>query len=434
MHAPTMGGGSCGNRLREACLAWVIAAGAAGPATAQTFAPEVQVGTHAMIDYEFDWGRDGVYCPTCNYGAGNARLTYIDDSHNVWVGYVDVTTGNFLPSNGQAVLVDTNAATAQEIGNGSEWMFSQRGSEIVYTRWTDGKPHVMSNLNLGFARMGNGSWLGGPVSDSQERVLPIGSLTLSDQTPAQHFQSATPGSNEYSLYWRAVTPGSVEHPIPVTSTNPAMTRRWVLNTTNIIITAPAAPDSTGTVYDQVFLYHTKTGVLEQLTSDPVEKLWAWMWPAPEYGNENLFFVVVGGDHLNIYRDLPAANGSSQWTVINSIAMPAATPTISSPEPFVLNGHSWIFFTLSSNPDLHDFSATSLVAMTGIVPGTSTFKQLTSDNNPPRARRDPEYFITANGPYIYYNRYIPATATSPQVNEGVFRVDTGLGPLIPSQLH
>jgi hypothetical protein len=43
------------------------------------------------------------------------------------------------------------------------------------------------------------------------------------------------------------------------------------------------------------------------------------------------------------------------------------------------------------------------------------------------RRDPEYFITAKGPYIYYNRYLPETDSRPAISEGVFRVDTQLGP-------
>ena len=91
--------------------------------------------------------------------------------------------------------------------------------------------------------------------------------------------------------------------------------------------------------------------------------------------------------------------------------------------FVFDGRSWIFFTLSADPNFHDF-APSLIAMTGIVPGTPSLQLLTSATQPRRARRDPEYFITANGPYIYYNRYLVSGGT--KVSEGVFRVDTGLG--------
>ena len=119
----------------------------------------------------------------------------------------------------------------------------------------------------------------------------------------------------------------------------------------------------------------------------------------------------------------------RWRVVKTITMPTDTPYISSPEPFVHNGKSYIFFTLSANPDLHDYTATTRLVMTGLEPGT--MKMLTSDTDPPRVRKDPESFITANGPYIYYNRYlVPKSPEDPRINEGVFRVDTGLGPLVP----
>lgn len=407
--------------------ATALIAGSSFAAWGQNLPPEVQVGTADIMDHEFDWGRNGVNCPTCNFGAGNSRFAYIDNDNILWVGYVDFSSGDFFPRNGKAVRIDTNATSAREIGNGPEWMLSERGSELMYNRWTDGLPKRAENMILGFARMGNGSWVAGTVDGSQAQVLPVGSLDATDPIPSVHYQTYPKFGGGGRMFWRDVLPDSTGRRIPIISDDPAMTRRWVPGSRDIIITAPASPDAAGVVYKQVFLFHTETGALDQLTFDPLDKLWAFMWKAPEYNNENLFFVVVGGTHLNVYRNLPRKNGAARWRVINSIAMPTATPYVSSPEPFVHNGRSWIFFSLAAIPDLHDFSATSLIAMTGIAPGSSAVKMLTSDSTPPRARRDPEYFITANGPYLYYNRYIPATNSRPQINEGIFRVDTGLGP-------
>jgi hypothetical protein len=109
-------------------------------------------------------------------------------------------------------------------------------------------------------------------------------------------------------------------------------------------------------------------------------------------------------------------------------MPAATPYIGSPEPFVHNGRSWVFFWLSAKPS--SSSSVSLIAMTGIDPAVPSLRALTSATSPARSRRDPEYFITANGPYIYYSRFLLPTSTRPLTSEGVFRVDTGLGPRAP----
>src|SRR6185369_12232923 len=97
-----------------------------------------------------------------------------------------------------------------------------------------------------------------------------------------------------------------------------------------------------------------------------------------------------------------------------------------PEPYTYNGKPWINFTLRPNPDVHDVTGPAAVAMSGINPGDA-IRMLTSLDQPSRVRRDPEYFITSNGPYVYYNRLVPATPGHPAMPEGVFRVDTGLGP-------
>ncbi|MBZ8141675.1 hypothetical protein CLD22_17430 [Rubrivivax gelatinosus] len=411
-------------------MAGLLAALAGGVAAVQ---PEVQVGNDQIIDHEFDWGRDGVYCPSCNFGAGNARLAYIDRDHNLWVGYVDYYSGDFVPSDGKAKLVDTNTVAPVEIGNGPEWMVSARGSELVYSRWTDGVPHSVSSFTLGYARMSGQSptgWVAGSVEGSQLRVMPVGTMDLGDATPSLHYQNVGIGGIPAAIYWRDfVRDAPAEVKLPFTNNDPGMTRRWIPGTRDIIITAPALNPDTGLAFKQVFVYSTETGKKQQLTFDATNKLWAFMWKAPEFGNENVFFVMVGGTRIDIYRNLPRADGTARWRVVHSVTGSAATPYISSPEPFVHNGQSWILFSLSANPDLHDF-VPSLIAVASADPARPELRILSTDNEPVRARRDPEYFITANGPYIYYNRYILGADQTQQINEGVFRVDTGLGPPLP----
>ncbi len=109
-------------------------------------------------------------------------------------------------------------------------------------------------------------------------------------------------------------------------------------------------------------------------------------------------------------------------------MARSTPYLSSPEPFVHNRKSYIFFTVSSAPQNPDLVESSHVAMTGIMPG-DTVRVLTADDGAQRLRRDPEHFVTAKGPYLYYNRSA-VTKSGAVVHEGVFRVGTQLGPGIP----
>lgn len=411
----------------------------AGPASAQALPPEVQVGTREIKDYEFDSARDGVYCPDCNGGAGNSRLAYIDTDHNLWVGQVDFGNGDFKPRTGKGTLVDTNAVTPNEIGkggpigNGPEWMTSKLGSQLVYTRWTDGKPHTSPNIRLGFARMGGPSaWIAGPIEGSAGRLLPVGSSNPKQPNPLIHYQTYPSGKEPARLFWRGVYPGAIEQDMLIAGDERAeITRRWVPGTRDIILTAPTSAITLEATpsedWRQVFLYHTDDGTVEQLTFDEGDKYSASMWRAPEFGNELVFAAVAGSNRLDIYRSVAGDSGGHAWTVAKSIIGPSETPYISSPEQFVHNGASWMVFSLSANPDQRDFTQPSLIAMSGIVPGVDSLRALTSATDPDRVRRDPESFITANGPYIYYNRYLLQTGTRLPVNEGVFRVDTRLGP-------
>jgi hypothetical protein len=402
-------------------------------ASAQSLFPEVQVGTRDIVDFEFDWGRDGIQCPTCNYGAGNSRLAYIDDNGSLWVGYVDYHTGFFFPANGQAVLIDDRGVTAESIGNGPEWMISQRGSELVYSRWADKRPRTFNNLTIGHAYITGGSWIGESVPDTRGFVLPVGSLDLEDPVPLLHYQNFS--KRKTDVYWRPATKDATPTRLELGSSDPGVTRRWVPGTNKIILTYEIPPaegsQAEQAVFRQVYLYSPSDGSMEQLTFEPQSKYWAFMWQAPEYNNDYLFFVMVGSKELHVYRRVNQGGGVWAWTVINKILMPAETPFITSPEPFVHNGKSWIFFTVSAKRDGHSIRSASHVAMTGIVPGASTVRLLTSDESVQHVRRDPEYFITANGPYLYYNRFA-ITGSGDVVHEGVFRIDTGLGPAEPQE--
>lgn len=391
---------------------------------AQVLPPEVQVGSADIVDYEFEWGRDGVVCEPCNGGAGNTRFTYVDTSHRLWVARVDPVTGDFLPYDGQGTLVGRNAVTAKEVGNGPEWALSQRGSEIIYTRWTDGLPRVARNFQLGFASMSAGAWTAGPLVGAQGRLLPFATLDAGDPLPSIHYQTTVTALP----YWRDLVDGAPEQPIGV-GAGSNTTRRWIAGTRDLLITAPGPAGPKDHVYAQIFLYHTLTGAMEQLTEDPINKVFAFMWKAPEFDNDDTMFTVINGRQFRIYRKVRRSDSLARWKVVNLIDMPDATPYIVSPEPFVHNGKSWIVFQLSANADPQNYAVPSLIAMTGIEPDTNTLRLLTSDTDPPRQRRDPEYFVTANGPYIYYDRYVLPTDNSPLTHEGVFRVDGGLGPRV-----
>jgi len=382
---------------------------------------EVLVTTTKFGDIEFDWGRDGVYCPSCNGGDGNNRFNWVDRSNRLWVAHVDFNTGAIYPPNGQGVLVDTSAAYFSDFGNGPEWAFSQAGSQLVYTRYTPGAPITPANTGIGVAKMINGSWSAGFAQSGLGRITPGPSQSVGDSVPLVTYASGT----DAKVYWRKLSdPIGAEKQAPWLSTG--LSVRWVPNSSKLVFVNGAA-DTVGGRYQQVFLFDSSTNALQQLTTDPTEKRGAFMFSAPEFGGDMVFFTVSARIRLQIFRFMADSSGVRRWILIKTVTAPSQTPYIATPEPFFHNGRTWIFMTNSSAKGASDITVPTQLALTGIDPATSTFRMLTDASSPVRLRQDPEYFITGQGPFLYYSRAIPGTATSSPVNEGVFRINLGLGP-------
>lgn len=398
-----------------------LVAGVVFSAQAQSTLPEVRVTSAAIPDYEFDAARNGVFCAACNFGAGNSRFAFTDNNGQTWIGNVDFQTGAFLPADGKGVLVDTDSAITVEYGNGPEWMNWGSDSSIVFTRYAPGVPHEPRNAELAWSRMVNGSWVTTTVPNTLGRAAPAGTLDTDGSVPRIQYRDAR---NNSLFFWQSLDTLGVEHAIPGDRSD-GSARRWVPGTRKIIRQGP--PDGTR-LTDQIFLYDTDADVNEQLTFDPVTKLGAVMWRAPEFNNDYVFLTMTElRTQLLIYRRLAGADGVLRWTVIKTIKAPASLPYMWSPEAFTHNGRSYVFFQVSAFKSFADRSNPNHLAMSGIDPLRSDFRMLTNDSATPRLRLDPEYFITAQGPYIYYNRAIPETASNPPINEGVWRVDTRLGP-------
>ena len=404
-------------RLRQLAALMLVPLGL----SAQAAGVETLVTNAAIVDFEFDWGRDGLYCPTCNQGAGNARLAWTDGKLNLWVANVDYATGAFVPANGRGVKVDTNTALVTTYGNGPEWAFSALGSQLVYTKYLPDQPPSDATAGVGVATMVNGSWTNELLDDSLQRISPIATLDLTDAAAKIQYQDTT----KTKTFWRVVTDGAEEHQITVKGYS-AGARRWVPGTGKVILTGKAASG-----YNQIFLFDTNTGDTQQLTNENGNVSGAMMWQAPEYNNEYVFFGVLNGKMLVVYRQLPDANGQLTWQVIQRNSLPAGFPYVWSPEYFVHNGRSYIFFQMNKTSVASNMSKPSQIGMVGILPDNNTLVNLTPDTATSRVRMDPEYYITAQGPFIYYNRYQLATTDTGPVPDGVWRVDTQLGPPVIS---
>jgi len=395
--------------FRVAIAASIVLGLLAAPAPSVA-APEELMTSEMLADFELDSARDGTYCPSCNFGSGNARVAYVDQQFNVKVAPLDMATGRLLTS--QAIVVDTNAAFVTDYGNGPSWMFSQRGSELVYTRYVNGRPHRDGSAGVAMARQtGLNQWQAGFIPGGLARVSPKATTEETDATPRISYGDV----NQPHAYWRFAENSAVEHVLPGDDSNRGVGLRWVPGSPEIIysFTPP------GEVDNQIFVYNTVTGGNEQISTGTGYKRAQFMLYAPDYGGQAIAFMVVDDTHFDVYKRVSAGH----WTKFDSINMPPSQPYVSgSPEAFVHNGRTWILLGLRKTLGLNVPSNLALVSLDA----SHELRILTAQpSNPSRWRSDPEYFIAPNTVYIYFTRALPYKF--PTVGEGVYRVDTGLGP-------
>ncbi len=415
----------------------------AGPLASQV-PGEVQVSTVSFGDIEFDWGRDGINCPTCNFNQGNSRFNWTDQAGNLYVGHVDPTTGAFTPADGKNELVDTLAYNWRTWGNGPEWAFStQNGqvqSQLVYTRHQTGKNRP-GFAAAAYATMVNGTWVVRPLpgnngdgtTGSGTTIVPEASQCNSDPISLALFHNVAAPSQSF---WEPVSSaaGTMPTMTPFGAYDNGLGERWLPCTHQLTFQGSAPPDATGKVYQQVFWYDADTNVVQQLTSNSHGKHTSFMFVAPDIGHNLVFFTVSDSLEIDVFQQTSVyPNGAPKFSIINQIRSPdPAEPYINSPEPFILCNPqcaTYVFMTLSSsNTSQNGHTLPNGIAIASINPSTPMFKILVPASAVPAVQRlDLEYFITANGPYIYYQIGTVQTSTKPFRVLGQYYIDTGLGP-------
>ena len=413
---------------------------------------ELQATATTMGDVEFDWGRDGVPCTTCNFGDGNDRANWTDRSGHIWIAHLDITSGAFVLPGANDELADSSAYFWNKWGNGPEWAFStQNGqvvSQLVYSRFEPGQtvpPQPAPGFagagfatQTGFNSDGSANWTsqffpgaikGGGVFNSN---LPEASQCNTDPVALAIWKSL--GAN-FNLYTEAVsggtTPAIVDLPSGVKSNG--IGERFVPCTHQLLYQASVAVGTSGQTVQQVFWYDIDTGATEQLTTDPVNKYSGFMFRAPDFGDNYIFYTVAEHNRIEVFEEQGTnPDGSPIFALVNTIYSPLPDQQyLNTSEPFINctpTCTTYAFITISTGDSQKGIENPNGLAVVALSPTTPLFYVLASADDPQtRQRLDPEYFITPQGPYIYYNRIIPLQPGKTRYdNQGEWFIDMQLG--------
>ena len=416
------------------------------PVHAQQQFTEVQVTAKALGDTEFDWGRDGISCPTCNFGQGNSRLNWTDRQGNLWIAHLDPSTGDMPNQDANDELVDTNAFFWNVYGNGPEWAFStQNGqiqSQLVYSRHQPNEPAKTGYAGAAFAAMVNGVWTpkffpgaigkGIPANGTNNSNLPEGSQCNSDPVALAIWKNfATP--TQLFTEPLSTAAGTAPALTPFGNISNGIGERFVPCTRQLIFQGSAPPGPQGRVFQQVFWYDIDSQVVQQLTTEPSTKYGGFMFRAPDFGDAYILVTVVNHLSINVYRQTGTlANGAPSFTLVNTITSPDPDePYINTSEPFINctpTCTTYSYMTLAKTVNAQNGITTPIgLAVAALNPATPLFEILApAGYSPPVQRLDPEYFITANGPYLYYNRIQVESGSTKYHNEGFWYIDMQLG--------
>ncbi|HEY9878338.1 MAG TPA: hypothetical protein V6D29_07770 [Leptolyngbyaceae cyanobacterium] len=339
------------------------------------------------------------------------QVTWQDEEENLWVMPINSVNGDFVAT--QAVQLATGLAPNAPLssglatGNGPEWVYTQSGSQILYTWQNPDEEPSPASWRVGRAYLEGVEWNAGVLPPGIVGGAPGGSKTLEDTAPLINYYYYLDNNGKRVSAWRDLYSSVQGKAIPFELKSGV---RWVAGERAFVSTV-----TSGKV-DQVVMFNVDTEVLTQLTFDTNLTKWKpQMWRAPELNNQLVFFALESEPstrnkptQIGIYQ-----NNQGTWSKIKTIDPPSNLPLIDSPEYFVHNNKSYLVFSTVSE------SGQSEVWIAGIDPNQDFYRQV-SDPEVKVASTDAEPFITQVGAFIYYaqagGRY-------------VFRADTGLGPSV-----
>jgi hypothetical protein len=155
------------------------------------------------------------------------------------------------------------------------------------------------------------------------------------------------------------------------------------------------------VDDEVWIFRPGTGEKKQLTNDGRVKDRVYGWYAPEYNGDLVVLARVDETKIYVYRD----EGQAYWRHIHTIMAPSEwkTNNLNSPEPFVVNGKSYVVMTVRMAPGEGETTRIFVSSISNDVRINCTDMGGLPTGARGRAyRSEPEVFVGTDQVYIYYN--------------------------------
>jgi len=324
---------------------------------------------------------------------------------------------------GTVVVVDTGIVTEWPAigtfpfgGNGAEWAYSARGSELFYMKPSGFRGRERQLVKA--YETSPGQWATEALPGGALRGFPIGSKDESDSVPRILFTKHAFLKHATVLAIREVpedpdTEWTIRAPVTVGEGGP----RWVPGRRQIVL---SLLDESGV--EQVAIYDLDTRDFDMVThytaEDDIDVDEPWVSELPSLGPDEItVWFVVNNSELRFYRK----DETGSWVMVNAVNPSEAIgnpamPYILSPEPCTFQGESYIVFQ-SSVTKSREMQPGDIYLM---MPGSSTscqFRLLTPADG--KVRKAPECLELTSTLAVYFVEW-DASGRS-----GLYKAETGL---------
>lgn len=292
-------------------------------------------GVDAPTDHEFDALRTRVYWS-------------VDQTRTMFVRPLDPFTGHAV---GSRVRVDVGIVRKwnvlpQYLGDGAEWAYSQRGSELAYMKAVG----TTSDRELWWAtETAPGVWSAAALPSARGRGVPWPSKDPQDVTPRVLYakypavaQTVVPWDMALRTDpWDPASEQIISVPVVLKVGGP----RWIAGHHKVVF---AMLDTAGR--EQVAIYDCDTRAVEQVTDfDASPGSIDETWTADLGGGEFAVWFTV--DERELWTMVKGSGGG--WVVANvvdpGLILGGNMPYIISPEPLTWRGEPYIIFQRKGTP-------------------------------------------------------------------------------------
>src|SRR5665213_4303708 len=98
-----------------------------------------------------------------------------------------------------------------------------------------------------------------------------------------------------------------------------ISERWIPQTSELLFIGTASNSADGKFYQQVFWYDTISNQVAQLTTDATNKNNAFLFQAPNFNDNYIFFTISGTTEIDVYEMTGrSATGAPILSLVNRI--------------------------------------------------------------------------------------------------------------------